>query len=105
MPREIVTSENREEYMEKKLAEKSMTKPETEKPEQGKKELKKFVEKLRISSPNEKDLAEKLSKYLGGSNIRFEGEDVYNAKGLIPHYKVRNKKGRYHLHELFEDKQ
>jgi hypothetical protein len=61
-------------------------------------------EKVRITSPTEKELVDSLSKYLGGSNIRVEGENVYNAKGLIPYYKVRKKGGRYQLVETITPK-
>ncbi len=62
-------------------------------------------EKVRITSPTEKGLAESLSKYLGGSSIRVDGENVYNAKGLMPYYKVRKKSGRYQLVETIKSKE
>ena len=61
-------------------------------------------ETLRVSSPTESGLADSLSKYLGGSTIRIDGENVYNAKGLIPYYKVRKEGNRYKLYETSEVK-
>ena len=55
---------------------------------------------LRISSPTEEELAKKLSDYLGGTKISIAGEQVYNSKQMLPHYKVRKESGRYRLYEL-----
>lgn len=56
--------------------------------------------KLRISSPNEEELLKATIKAFYGSNIRFEGEQVFNSKGLIAGYRVTQKNGRYRLEEL-----
>jgi hypothetical protein len=53
--------------------------------------------KLIASSPNEEQLLKQAIKFWCGSNIRFEGEQVFNSKGLIEGFRVVKKGGRYRL--------
>ena len=55
--------------------------------------------KLRISSPTLDELLKATIKAFYGSSIRFEGEQVFNAKGLMPYYRVIKKGSRYRLEE------
>lgn len=53
--------------------------------------------KLVISSPNIEALLESTTKFFYFSNIRFEGDKVYNSKGLIEGFRVAKKGNRYRL--------
>jgi hypothetical protein len=53
--------------------------------------------KLAITSPSEQELLKAAIKFFYGSNIRFEGEQVFNAKGLMPDWRVVKKGSRYRL--------
>lgn len=53
--------------------------------------------KLAITSPSEQELLKATIKFFYGSNIRFEGEQVYNAKGLMTDWRVVKKNNRYRL--------
>lgn len=55
--------------------------------------------KLRITSPTQENLLKQTIKAFYGSNIRFEGEQVFNSKGLIEGYRVVKKGSRYRLEE------
>lgn len=53
--------------------------------------------KLIGSSSTLDDLLKGAIKYWHGSNIRFEGEQVFNSKGLIEGFRVVKKGNRYRL--------
>lgn len=53
--------------------------------------------KLAISSPSLDELLKATIKFFYGSSIRFEGEQVFNSKGLIEGFRVVQKNGRYRL--------
>lgn len=53
--------------------------------------------KLMISSPSLEALLDCTSKFFYSSNIRFEGDKVYNSKGLIEGFRVAKKGNRYRL--------
>ena len=53
--------------------------------------------KLVASSPSLDELLKLAIKYWCGSNIRFEGEQVFNSKGLIEGFRVSQKGKRYRL--------
>jgi hypothetical protein len=53
--------------------------------------------KLIGSSSTLEGLLQGAVKYWHGSNIRFEGEQVFNSKGLIEGFRVVQKGNRYRL--------
>jgi hypothetical protein len=53
--------------------------------------------KLAITSPSIDELLKATIKFFYGSNIRFEGEQVFNSKGLMTDWRVVKKGNRYRL--------
>lgn len=53
--------------------------------------------KLIGSSSTLEGLLQSAIKYWRGSNIRFEGEQVFNSRGLIEGFRVVKKVNRYRL--------
>jgi hypothetical protein len=53
--------------------------------------------KLAISSPSLDELLKATIKFFYGSSIRFEGEQVFNSKGLMSDWRVIKKGSRYRL--------
>ncbi len=53
--------------------------------------------KLAITAPSEQELLKASIKFFYGSSIRFEGEQVFNAKGLMNDWRVVKKNNRYRL--------
>lgn len=53
--------------------------------------------KLAITAPSEQELLKATIKFFYGSSIRFESEQVYNAKGLMTDWRVVKKNNRYRL--------
>lgn len=58
---------------------------------------------LIASAPTAERLRVMIAHYFYGSTIRIEGALVYNAKGWLRHYQVRQVKGRYRFERLPED--
>ena len=53
--------------------------------------------KLAITAPSQEELLKATIKFFYGSSIRFEGEQVFNAKGLMTDWRVVKKGSRYRL--------
>src|SRR6185295_20011838 len=60
---------------------------------------------LIASAPTQEALVKLIAKYFYGSTIRIEGAKVFNAKGWLRHYQVRQVKGRYRFERLPEDRE
>jgi hypothetical protein len=53
--------------------------------------------KLAITASSEQELLKASIKFFYGSSIRFEGKQVFNAKGLMNDWRVVKKNNRYRL--------
>lgn len=57
---------------------------------------------LLASSKTKEDLIKIITNYLFGSTITIDGENVYNKKGLLPHYRVIEKKGVWRFEQIMK---